>query len=66
MAPVFEWVAKVTKTRPLFTRYSLRTMESNGRFSHDKATMELGYSPRDMMDTVRDTITYLQTGKILD
>lgn len=66
MAPVFEWVAKVTKTRPLFTRYSLRTMESNGRFSHDKATMELGYSPRDMMDTVNDTIVYLRTGELDD
>lgn len=63
MAPVFEWVAKVTGTRPLFTRYSLRTMESNGRFSHDKATMELGYSPRDMMDTVADTIAYLKEHK---
>ena len=63
MAPVFEWVAKVTGTRPLFTRYSLRTMESNGRFSHDKATKELGYSPRDMMDTVADTIAYLKEHK---
>lgn len=59
MAPVFELAGKVTKKRPLFTRYSLHTMESNGRFSHDKATMELGYSPRDMMDTVSDTINYL-------
>lgn len=59
MAPVFEWAGKVTKKCPLFTRYSLHTMESNGRFSHDKATMELGYSPRDMMDTVSDTINYL-------
>ena len=62
MAPLFEWIGKVTHTRPLFTRYSLRTMESNGRFSHDKATMELGYSPRDMMDTIRDTVAYLRTG----
>lgn len=64
MAPIFEWVAKITGTRPLFTRYSLRTMEANGRFSHDKATMELGYSPRDMMDTVTDTVAYLRTGKL--
>lgn len=63
MAPVFEWIGKVKKTRPLFTRYSLRTLGTNRRFSHDKATMELGYSPRDMMDTVRDTIRYLQTGE---
>lgn len=61
MAPVFELTGKVTNTRPLFTRYSLHTMEANGRFCHDKATMELGYSPRDMMDTVRDTIDYLRS-----
>lgn len=66
MAPLFEWIAKVTGTRPLFTRYSLHTMDSNGRFSHDRATMELGYSPRDMMDTVSDTIVYLRTGELED
>ena len=63
MAPFFEWIGKIKKTRPLFTRYSLRTMGTNSHFSHDKATMELGYSPRDMMDTVRDTIAYLQMGE---
>lgn len=63
MAPVFEWMGKVRKSRPLFTRYSLRTLGTNSHFSHDKATMELGYSPRDMMDTVRDTIAYLLSGE---
>ena len=62
-APVFEWIGKMTKTRPLFTKYSLHTMDANGRFSHDKATMQLGYSPRDMKDTVADTISYLKTKK---
>lgn len=66
VAPIFEWYGKITRTRPIFTRYSLRTLEFNGVFSHDKATRELGYVPRDMMETVRDTVTYLQTGKIID
>ncbi|MDD2649067.1 MAG: NAD-dependent epimerase/dehydratase family protein [Eubacteriales bacterium] len=57
--PLFGWVAKVTKTRPLFTPYSLFTLESNSRFTHDKATMELGYHPRDMLRTVKDTIAWL-------
>lgn len=65
LAPLFELFGRIKKKRPLFTRYSLYTMSANGRFSHDKATMELGYSPRDMKDTIRDTITYLQTGKAL-
>lgn len=63
MAPIFEWIAKITKTRPLFTRYSLHTMESNGRFSHDKATMQLNYSPRDLKITIADTISWLKTRK---
>lgn len=63
LAPLFELAGKLRKKRPLFTRYSLYTMSANGRFSHDKATMELGYSPRDMKDTIRDTIAYLRTGK---
>lgn len=62
-APTFEWIGKVTKTRPLFTKYSLSTMDANGRFSHDKATKELGYCPRDMKDTVADTIKYLKIKK---
>jgi len=62
-APVSEWIGKVTKTRPLFTVYSLHTMRSNSRFSHDKATMQLAYSPRDMKVTVADTISWLKTKK---
>lgn len=63
LAPLFEWYAKVKKRRALYTKYALYTMAANGRFSHDKATMKLGYSPRDIKDSIRDTITYLKTGK---
>lgn len=59
-APAFELAAALSHTRPLFTRYSLYTMGSNGRFTHDKATRELGYHPRDMKDTVADTVAWLQ------
>ncbi len=62
-APVSETVGRLTHRRPLFTRYSLYTMASNARFSHDKATMRLGYSPRDIQETVRDTVRYLRTGE---
>ncbi len=61
-APAVEALARLRGRRPLFTRYALYTMAANGRFSHDKATMCLGYSPRDIRDTVRDTVRYLQTG----
>ena len=58
--PLIEWAGRVKKKRPLFTRYALRTLEGNGIFSHDKATMELRYHPRDLKVTVADTIAYLR------
>lgn len=58
-APAAELIARITKTRPIFTAYSLKTIQSNGHFTHDKATMELGYHPRDIKDTVKDTMDYL-------
>ena len=62
--PVFEWIAKVTHTRPLYTKYALQTISSNEHFSHDKATFDLGYHPRDMQATIRDTVRWLQGQKV--
>ena len=59
VAPIAETWARLTKTRPIFTKYSLKTMEANGHFCHDKATMELGYHPRDIKITVADTMAFL-------
>ena len=69
LATLPHWLAKAalpairlhalrTKRRPLFTRYSLYTLLSNDKFSHDKATAELGYRPRDLLQTLRDTIAW--------
>lgn len=46
--------------RPLYTRYSLYTLQSNGRFSHDKAASSLGYTPRDIRSTLEDTVCWLR------
>lgn len=62
--PVFEWAARITHTRPLYTRYALYTISSNGHFTHDKATAELGYHPRDMQATIADTISWLRGKKV--
>lgn len=58
-APVMDWFAKIKKIRPLYTKYSLHTLAGNDQFSHDKATSELGYRPRDLYQTVADTIAWL-------
>ncbi len=60
LAPFAEMYYKIMKTKPLFTRYSLYTLRSNGNFSHEKAFRELGYLPRDFMETLRDTVLWLE------
>ena len=64
-APFFELDAKRRKKRPLFTKYSLKTLEDNTRFSHDKASTELGYKPRDVSESVYDMVKYLEKEKII-
>ncbi len=43
---------------PLYTACSLYTLQSNSRFSHNKATREPGYAPRDLIETIRDTVRW--------
>ncbi len=59
-APLLEGWARLKKRRPLYTQYSLYTLGSNDRFSHDKATAELQYFPRDLRQTVADTVAWLK------
>jgi dihydroflavonol-4-reductase len=60
--PFIDAAAKLKHARPLFTRYSLYTLGSNDRFSHDRATLELGYRPRDLLATLYDTVMWLRCG----
>ena len=59
-APLLGWIARLRRQRPLYTAYSLYTLTSNDKFSHDKATLELGYRPRDLYQTVADTVAWLK------
>ena len=56
VAPINEWVSlHMGKKKPLLTKYSIQTLHANGFFSHAKATNELGYHPRPIADSVKDT-----------
>ena len=48
------------KQPPLYTSYSLYTLDSNALFSHEKATRELNYQPRPIEETLRDTACWLK------
>lgn len=45
---------------PLFTRYSLFTISSGVRYSHAKATRDLGYRPRLFAETIADTVAWIR------
>lgn len=51
---------KLRRQPPLYTSYSLYTVSGNAAFSHRKADQELGYHPRPLEDTLRDSIGWLE------
>lgn len=64
-APLAELYYKILRQTPLFTSYSVDTLNSNAQFSHRKAAEELGYTTRDMKETLADTVNWLErVGKI--
>lgn len=59
-APLSEIYYKLKKEPPLYTSYSLYTLESNSNFSNKKAKKELGYKNRSMKETIKDTVKWLK------
>ena len=49
--------ARLRGTRPLYTRFALDTVyHSNRHISHERASRALGYRPRPLEETIRDTL----------
>jgi dihydroflavonol-4-reductase len=59
-APLMEWAARLQQTEPIYTRVSLRTLNSNHVISHERATRELDYQPRPIKQTVVDTLQWFK------
>ena len=55
----FEIYYNLKKQTPLFTKYSLYTLSSNANFSNEKAKKELNFKNRDIIDTIKDTIKWI-------
>ncbi len=49
---------KIARQKPLFTHYSVITLNSNYHFSNAKAREELGYVTRDIRESIRDTYDF--------
>ncbi len=59
-APVMEVYYKVSKTTPLFTRYTIRKLMSNCNFSIEKARKELDYKPMSVKQSVSDMVDWIK------
>jgi len=59
-APLSEIYYKLLKQPPLFTSYSIYTLNTNANFSSIKAEKELGYKKRPMKQTLEETVKWLK------
>ena len=50
---------RITNKTPYFTSYSIRTLQGNSFIRHKKATMQLGYSPRPIETSIKDSVRWL-------
>ena len=57
-APISTGFCRLTGMTPLFTTYSLKVLKGNTNVSHQKASAAFGYCPRDLRETLRDTIAW--------
>ena len=56
---------KLANKTPRFTIYSINTLQSNSYISHEKASRELGYNPRPVKESIKDTFRWLEENKML-
>ena len=58
-APLAELYYRIKKQKPLFTGYSLYTLQCNSNFSSKKAQEELGYTKKfSLKQTIQDTFDW--------
>jgi dihydroflavonol-4-reductase len=64
-APLATAFARVSGTMPLFTRESLHALRNHLNVSHDRAARELGYDPRPLEHTIRDSFAWFKEANAL-
>jgi dihydroflavonol-4-reductase len=59
-SPLAEGACRVVGIAPLFTCYAIDSLATFRRVSHERATMELGYRPRQFEETLADTYDWFR------
>ncbi len=62
ISPFIESHAKRHHKSPLFTGFSMDCLMQNSNYSCDKARKELGYEPRSLEETMKDTVEWMRNG----
>jgi dihydroflavonol-4-reductase len=65
-APVSTAFCRATGRIPLFTRYTLETLQDDRIVSHAAAGRDLGYRPRDLRETIRDACGWFAENGFFD
>jgi dihydroflavonol-4-reductase len=63
--PIFEKMATLRGSQPLYTKAMLNALNSNHNISHACATRDLGYSPRPFLETLTDTLNWFAAQRTL-
>ncbi|MDY0011247.1 MAG: NAD-dependent epimerase/dehydratase family protein [Candidatus Izemoplasmatales bacterium] len=58
MSYLAEFIFLILRKRPLFTHYSIAVLNSNHNFDNTKAKTELGFNPRDIKESIKDTVDF--------
>jgi dihydroflavonol-4-reductase len=58
--PLLKQYQKLSRRKPLYTRASLKALCSNKNTSHARAARELGYEPRPLETTLKDTVDWFR------
>lgn len=63
LCPIIEEFFKLAKIPPVLTPFSINKICENCNFSYQKAATELGYSPMQAEDSLRDTVAWIKMQK---
>lgn len=63
VACLFELYYRLRKTTPLFTRYSLYTLNANSNFTNAKAKKDLDYQTRNIKYTIKDLVNEIKSNE---
>ena len=61
ISPFIELHAKIKHKKPLFTGFSMDCLKQNSNYSSSKAMNDLDYKIRDLKESIKDTIEFIQS-----